>query len=252
MRITPSIFLVGSTPVGLTGGFDCHIYLIKGPDGLFLIDAGNGYDTEGILTNIRTEGFSPKDISHILVTHHHTDHARGSKALKDALDCEIWISANTGRHLLENGTDEELGIPFAKAHGMYAQDYVYIHCPVDRAIKDGESFSIAGVAITAINVIGHSYDSTCFMMNLDGRKCLFSGDVLYFDGVIGLLNYPMSSVMDYHVGLPKLKSLAIEGLFPGHGLFCLKNGQDHIDKALKNLDIIFVPPSVGQKVSTVG
>lgn len=251
MRITPSIYLVGSTPVGLTDGYDCHIYLIKGPSGLILIDAGNGYDTEGILNNIRAEGLDPAEISHILVTHHHTDHARGSKALKDALGCEVWISENTGKHLLESGTDEELGVIFAKEHGMYAQDYVYIHCPIDHGIADGEVFTVAGISVKAINVIGHSYDSTCFLMELDGRKCLFSGDVLYHEGTIGLLNYPMSSVMDYHVGLPKLKNLGIEGLFPGHGLFCLKNGQDHINKALKNLDIIFIPPSVGQKVSTI-
>lgn len=249
MRITPSVHIVGSTVLGLTEGFDCYIYLVKGPDGMFLIDAGNGYDTEGVLRNIRNEGFNPKDITHILLTHHHTDHARGAKALKDAIGCKVWIGANTGNHLLEKGTDEELGIPYAKAHGMYAQDYYYIHCPVEHAIEDGESFTIGGVSIKAINVIGHSYDSTCFIMNLDGRKCMFGGDVVYSDGVIGLLNYPMSSLMDYQEGLPKLKGLGIEGFFPGHGLFCIKNGQAHIDKALRNLDIIFAPPSVGQKVS---
>ena len=250
MRISPSIYLVGSTPVGLTDGYDCHIYLIKGPSGLFLIDAGNGYDTEGILRNIKEEGFDPKDISHILVTHHHTDHARGSKALKDAIGCEVWISENTGKHLLQDGTDEELGIPYAKEHGMYAQDYFYIHCPVDHGVEDGEMFTIGGVDITAINVIGHSYDSVCYMMDIDGRKCLFNGDTVYYEGIIGLLNYPMSSLMDYHKGLPKLKGLGVDALFPGHGLFCLKNGQDHIDRALSNLDIIFVPPSVGQVIST--
>lgn len=251
MRITPSIYLVGSTPLGLTDGNDCHIYLIKGPSGYFLIDAGNGYDTESILRNIKSEGFNPDNISHILVTHHHTDHARGSKGLKDALGCEVWISENTGSHLLQDGTDEELGIPYAKAHGMYAQDYVYIHCPVDHGIVDGEKFTVAGVKIKAINVTGHSYDSLCYLMNLDGRKCLFNGDTLYFGGVIGLLNYPMSNLEGYHIGLPKLKGLNIEGLFPGHGLFCLKNGQSHIDAALKQLDSIFVPVSVGQKVSNM-
>ena len=221
MRITPSIYLVGSTPVGLTEGYDCHIYLVKGPEGLFLIDAGNGYDTETLLQNISDEGLDPADITHILITHHHTDHARGSKALKDALDCEVWIGENTGRHLLQEGTDEELGIPFAKEHGMYAQDYVYIHCPVDHGVEDGEKFTVAGVDITAINVIGHSYDSMCYLMELDGRKCIFSGDVVYYEGIIGLLNYPMSSHMDYHKGLPKLKDLDIDGFYPGHRVFCV-------------------------------
>ena len=251
MRISPSIYLVGSTPVGLTDGYDCHIYLVKGPSGLFLIDAGNGYDTEGILRNIQDESFDPKDITHILITHHHTDHARGAKALKDAIGCEVWISENTGTHLLQDGTDEELGIPYAKAHGMYAQDYVYIHCPVDHGVEDGETFTIGGVDVTAINVIGHSYDSVCYLMKLDGRKCLFSGDIIYEGGVIGLLNYPMSSLEGYHEGLPKLKNLEIDALLPGHRMFTLSNGQEIIDAALMHLDGIFVPPSVGQRIENI-
>ena len=246
MRITPSVFIVGSTHLGLTDGYDCHIYLIKGPSGIFLIDAGNGYDTESLLRNIKAEGFDPQDISHLLITHHHTDHARGAKALKDALGCEVWISNNTGKHLLEDGTDEELGVVYAKEHGMYAQDYVYIHCPVDRGIEDGESFSIAGVDITSINVTGHSLDSSCFYMELDGRKCLFNGDTFYDGGVIGLLNYPMSSLEDYHAGLPKLREIDFEALFPAHGMFCLKNGKSVLEAALKELDSIFVPHSVKQ------
>ena len=167
------------------------------------------------------------------------------------MGCEVWISDNTGKHLLENGTDEELGVVYAKEHGMYAQDYVYIHCSVDHGIQDGETFTIAGVEIKALNVIGHSYDSICYLMELDGRKCLFSGDVIFEGGVIGLLNYPMSNLEDYHVGLPKLKGLGVDSLFPGHGLFCLKNGQAIIDAGLEKLHCIFVPHSVGQTFSSV-
>ncbi|MFC1650900.1 MBL fold metallo-hydrolase [Candidatus Latescibacterota bacterium] len=250
MRITPSIYIVGGTQFGLSEGYDCVIYLIKGPSGLFLIDAGNGYDTETIIRNIEDEGYDPRDVSDILITHHHTDHARGAKALRDALGCDVRISDNTGKHLLEEGTDEELGVLYAKEHGMYAQDYVYIHCPVAHGIKDSEEFSIAGVDIKAINVIGHSHDSVCYLMELDGRTCLFSGDVVYEGGVIGLLNYPMSSLEWYHAGLPKLKGLGVEGLYPGHGLFSVKNGQVTIDAGLKQLDSIFVPHSVKQTLKS--
>ncbi len=251
MRLSPSIYLVGGTGVGLTDGHDCHIYLVKGPTGIFLIDAGNGYDTESLMNNIKSEGFNPQDISHILITHHHTYHARGAKALKDSIGCEVWISEKTGRHLLENGTDEELGIPYAKEHGMYAEDYVYIHCPIDRGINDGEEFTIAGVNIKTINVIGHSYDSLCYLMQLDGRRCLFNGDTVYSGGVLGVINYQGSNLSDYHIGLPRLKGLDIDALLPGHGLFCLKNGQDAIDAGLKQLDSIFVPSCVGQNIRNV-
>lgn len=247
MRITPSIYLVGDTDMGITEGGDSHVFLIRGSSGVFLIDAGGGLDNgDSLIRSIESEGFNPTEISHVLLTHHHTDHARSAKALKERLACEIWIGENTGRHLLEEGTDEELGIIYAKEHGMYAQDYVYIHCPVDHGIEDGEEFDIAGVYIKAINVTGHSDDSICFLINLDGRKCLFNGDTFFFGGILGLLNYPMSSLAGYHKDMPKLKDLGIDALFPAHGLFCLKNGQDHIDKAIKNLDNIYVPYNFGQ------
>ena len=69
---------------------------------------------------------------------------------------------------------------------------------------------------------------------------------MYEGGILGLLNYPMSSLEGYHEGLPKLSGLGIEALFPGHGLFTLKNGRDVIDAGLKKLDSIFVPHSVKQ------
>lgn len=247
MRITPSIFLVGDTEIGLSDGGDGHVFLIKGQSGIFLIDAGGGNDNGvSIIKNIEDEGFDPNKITHILITHHHRDHAAGANAIKECLGCKVWISDNTGKHLLEKGTDEELGIIYAKEHGMYAQDYVYTHCPVDYALGDGEEFEIGGVKIKAINVVGHSHDSLCFMMELDGRKCLFNGDTFFLGGLLGLLNYPMCSLDLYHTGMAKLKNLGIDALIPSHGLFCLKNGQAQIDKAIKSLDNIFVPYNIGQ------
>jgi len=132
MRITPSIYLVGDTDIGITDGGDSHVFLIRGSSGLFLIDVGGSFDNgESLVRSIQSEGFNIHDVSHVLLTHHHRDHACCSKFFKERSGCEIWISNNTGKHLLENGSDEELGIVFAKKHGMYAQDYNYVHCPVD-------------------------------------------------------------------------------------------------------------------------
>ena len=247
MRITQSMYLVGDTPMGITGGGDCHVYLVKGPSGLFLIDSGNGYDTGGLIASIETEGFDPKDISHILLTHHHTDHARGAKALRDRFGCRVWISGNTGKYMLEEGTDEELWVNDAKRCGLYAPDYVYIHCPVDHAVRDGEEFDIAGLHILALNITGHSPDSVCYVMTLDGRRCMFNGDSFFMGGVLGLLNYPGSDLHEYHRSLPRLRDMGIDALLPGHGLFCISGGQAVIDSANANLKAgVFVPFCVGQ------
>ena len=246
MRVTPSVYLVGDGDMGISDPEDCHIWLVKGPGGIFLVDGGGGNDIEPLLTSIRNEGFDPKDISHILLTHHHTDHSRSAKALKDTLSAEVWISANKGAYWLEKGTDEELYIDFAKKHGMYPQDYFWIHCPVDHAIEDGEEFTIGGVNIKAINVEGHSTDSLVYLMDLDGFRCAFIGDIIMVGGELGLLNWPDSKLEMYRRDRHKLENLGIDTLLPGHKLFIVRNGQTEIDKALSQLDSIFVPISVGQ------
>ncbi len=246
MRILPSVYLVGDGEMGLSEGGDCHVYLVKGPSGIFLIDAGGGNDIEPLLESIRSEGFNPAEINHILITHHHTDHARGAKALKDTLGAEVWISANKGAEWLEKGTDEELHIDFAKKFGMYPEEYFWIHCPVDHAIEDGEELTVCGVDIKAINVEGHSTDSLVYIMELDGRKCAFVGDIFMVGGELGLLNWPDSDLAKYRRDRHKLENLGIDAIFPGHKLFTVQNGQAEIDKAILQLDGIFVPLSIGQ------
>ncbi len=247
MRITSSIYLVGDTSMGITGGGDCHVYLVKGPSGIFLIDAGNGYDTEGLIGSIKAEGFDPTQISHILFTHHHTDHARGAKALRDRFGCQVWISGNTGKYMLEEGNDEELWVNAGIRCGLYSPDFYYIHCPVDHAVQDSEEFDIAGIHIQALNIEGHSPDSICYVMTIDGLRCMFNGDTFYWGGILGMLNYPGSDLRAYHTSLPRLKNMGIDALLPGHGLFTVRNGQAIIDAANANIAAgVFVPFMVGQ------
>ena len=79
MRLTERVHLVGSGKSGadISNPYDSHVYLIDGASSLALIDAGVGIQPELILENIHKEGFDPANISHIVVTHGHADHAGG-------------------------------------------------------------------------------------------------------------------------------------------------------------------------------
>jgi glyoxylase-like metal-dependent hydrolase (beta-lactamase superfamily II) len=50
-------------------------YLLAGNDELVLIDPGPGSTLEALLDGLRVAGFDPQDLTHILVTHVHLDHA---------------------------------------------------------------------------------------------------------------------------------------------------------------------------------
>lgn len=242
MKITKDVYMVGSGQIRLSNPFDCHVYLIDGGSELALIDAGAGLETELIINNIREEGFDEKKVSHLLLTHCHADHAGGCRNLKMLTGCRI-ACTKVERGLLENGTDEEMGLDVARKSGIYPEDYVFSHCKSDRIVEDGEAINVGKYDVYVIQVPGHSKGSTCYLLDRGGYRMLFSSDVVFFGGTIGLGNWPGSSLEDYRKYIGKLSHLGVDALLPGHFLWTLKDGQKFLDKAVENLKSAWVPPS---------
>ncbi|GAG58207.1 unnamed protein product, partial [marine sediment metagenome] len=69
------------------------------------------------------------------------------------------------------------------------------------------------------------------------------GDVVFYDGEIGLLNYWGSNLADYRSYINRLANLSVDVLLPGHKLFTLRDGQQHIDRAISALKKLSVPPT---------
>jgi glyoxylase-like metal-dependent hydrolase (beta-lactamase superfamily II) len=244
MRITDRIFIVGSLQLGISGRWDSHVYLVSGPDGLVLIDAGGGTEGPRILENIRREGFDPADIKAILLTHNHFDHSCGAAELRAITGCKVYLSWRS-KEFLETGTAKEAGLDLAIEHGVYPADFMYRNCIVDVAVHDGDLVEAAGIEFRAIEVDGHSPDSICYMAEIGGRRNLFAGDVLFYGGLIGLINAPGSNMDGYRRDLEKLSGLEIDGLFPGHNLFTVAGGQAHIDAAISQCKKGSIPQSIG-------
>jgi len=244
MKITEQIYIAGSLQLGISGRWDSHVYVIKGPDGLVMIDAGGGGSSDLILENIRRDGLDPVDIKGLLLTHNHFDHACGAAEIRAATGCSIYISAKS-KDMLEHGTAAEAGLDLAIEHGVYPPNFKYRNCVVDHGIKDGDEIESAGLTFRAIGVEGHSPDSICYLVEIDGKRNLFAGDVLFYGGVIGLINAPGSSMDGYRKELKKLAGLNVDGLFPGHMLFTVKGGQAHIDAAIEQCGKGQIPLTIG-------
>lgn len=245
MRITDQIYIVGSRQLGISGPWDSHVYLLQGPNGLVLIDAGGGGTGEIIVENIRKEGFNPRDIEALLITHCHFDHVCGAAELREMTGCEVYLSGQS-QDLVERGTAEEAGLNLAKEQGVYPMDFEYRNCRIDHAIKHGDVIDAGGLGIEAIAVEGHSPDSVCFLVEMEGRRSLFPGDVLFYGGVVGLINFPGSTMDGFRKDLKRLAGLGIDGLYPGHMLFTVTGGQQHIDAAIAQCGKGSVPQSIGQ------
>lgn len=245
MRIIKNIYLVGSGDFGLSHEFDCNVYAIVEPSGVILIDAGSGVESDTILANLAREGedLVRQGIKCVLLTHAHADHAGGAHYFFETFGCDVMICAEEVV-ALETGADELIHLTLAKKSGLYSFDYKFQPCKVTRALVDNTILRFETVTITALHVPGHSVGSMCYLADFGFARALFTGDTVFPNGVLGVLNCEGSSLHDYRIYLPKLKNLGIQLLFPGHRHFVCKNGQKHIDMACEFLGRLQLPPNI--------
>ena len=240
MRIAKDIYLVGDGAIRLSNPMDCHVYLVDGGQKKALIDSGVGVNPELILDNIRNDGFNPAEIDYLIVTHSHSDHAGGCKYFRQQLSCRIMAPQAEAR-FIEKGTEQDLGLDVTKRSGTYPKEYVYPHSKIDHKLKNGERIDLDRYQLTAIEVPGHSYGPAVFLMKGRGWTAAFTGDTVFLGGTIGLGNWRGSSLENYRGSIDRLAGLSVEGLFPGHFLWTLKGGQEHLDKAIEALKLPYPP-----------
>ena len=180
MRILPALAVVGSLQFGLSGRLDCHIYAIAGPKGAVFVDAGCGTDKPAILQNQKRD-LGSCTLTAILITHAHADHFAGAAELRRLTGCKV-IAPSQSRGVIENADEEASGLSKARGQGIYPASFHLTRCPVDAAVEDGQEIDISGLHFKSFHVRGHSEDSFCYLLDLDGRRLLFAGDVVFYGG----------------------------------------------------------------------
>jgi hydroxyacylglutathione hydrolase len=234
ITLSPGIHLVGSGPLGISHPLDCHVYLVETGAGPVLVDAGVDPEASAIRRNVEELGFSLTDLRAILLTHAHADHAGGVRALAQASGARV-LGHAAELELLARGTDEALGLRAAKENGTYPADYVYVHYEGGEALPENWRLDGGDRTLSGISTPGHSPGSTCYLLEEPGYRALFTGDTVFLGGFISLLNVAGSDPADYRRHLPALGRLGVDGLYPGHYLFAVHGGQQHIELAAQRL-----------------
>ncbi len=245
MKLTERIYLVGSGGQGfnLTDDYDCHVYLLDGGDELALIDAGAGMGVPQIIENIRGHGFEPATVRHLLLTHAHGDHAGGAARMAAALGgpC-VYMHQDCAPYLID-GDEKAISLAPAKRVGLYPEEYTFEPHPVDVQLQDSDRITVGDLELRAVSTPGHSSGHVSFLLDHNGRTEFFGGDLVFFGGRILLQNAWDCDLQAHLRSLVKLRDAKIDGFFPGHRSFCLKNGQRHIDAAVTIIDGLLVPPN---------
>jgi glyoxylase-like metal-dependent hydrolase (beta-lactamase superfamily II) len=241
MQIGKRLYLVGSEQFAISHPLDCNCYLIDGGSELGLIDTGLGLGSAEIYENIRNAGFDPDRLAHILITHSHVGHWGGANELRKRTRARVWAHSDGAPKMADIRDDP--GIRLNLRFGRYPSGFTPEACQADELLREGQTLRIGEVELQAILVRGHTTDSLCFLFEDGGRRALATGDVVFYGGKIGLLNLEGCSFDDYRADIHKLAGMAVDMLLPGHGVFTMRRGQRHIDRAIYKLSDFVLPES---------
>jgi glyoxylase-like metal-dependent hydrolase (beta-lactamase superfamily II) len=236
-----NVTLIASGELALTHYLDCHVYMLHSDGECALIDAGSGVQPELLIENLR-EALQPNwNLRHLLLTHTHGDHAGGVHSIQKLWNPQVAASA-WERQMLESGSDDDLGLTQARFAGTYPPDYTVTRPYAGLTLPHGDMLTLGRLAIRALLTPGHTRGSLCYFIDAPGGPLLFSGDTVFWGGLIQLLNTPGSEIGEYRKGVQVLAGLGVKCLFPGHGLWALRHGQAHLDKMLYYFRRSAVPP----------
>ncbi|OPY48800.1 MAG: Hydroxyacylglutathione hydrolase [Methanosaeta sp. PtaU1.Bin060] len=154
---------------GLSAPEDCCVYLVDANSELVQIDAGVGYSLERIEGNIRSIGFEPASVWHVVATHCHIDHIGGLASMKERYGSQV-IAHELDRAGIE-GENNEL-----TAASMYGVEYRPVK--VDVLLKgESERLRLGDLDIEFLHTPGHTPGSIAAVIETADGKVLFGQDI---------------------------------------------------------------------------
>jgi len=250
MKISNRVHLTASGWLGCSMSHpnDCNVYAVRCGPNYIVIDTGVGIGSEDILRELNNDTIQPSQIEAILLTHGHLDHAGGAHCFREILRAPIFASQLTA-DALRTGNEEAISLADAKRAGIYPPEVKLKPCSVDRVISHGETFQVGDSRITGLQTPGHSSDMMSFQVKTPEETLLFCGDTVFHGGTILLQDAWDCDLRAYTASLRSLGEIAIDGLYPGHGLWSVRDGSRHIEKSLSFIHRMLIPPSLISGVS---
>ncbi|MBL8050015.1 MAG: MBL fold metallo-hydrolase [Anaerolineales bacterium] len=211
-------------------------YLIRQDDAVILIESGPASTLPTLETALAALGLSLRDITHVLLTHIHLDHAGAAGQLAKQ-GAQIYVHPLGAPHLIQ---PEKLIASASRIYGdrmnqlwgeilPVAQNQIYIP-------NDTEEFTIGNLKFLPIHTAGHAEHHYSYLF----EDICFCGDV----GGVRIPGYPYLRVPmpppEFHFAkwresIDKLKKLNSKQIAPTHfGIYA--DVEWHLNTLQKNLD----------------
>lgn len=195
-KLTRNLALIDSRLLGKRGTLST--YVIFGPE-VTLIEPGPATSIEPLLQGLDELGVSPREVSQVLVTHVHLDHAGGAWMLPGSLPrASILLSESGAPHLVEPA---RLLRSARRVYGP-AMEGLFgpmkpLHTTRVRAVKEGDTIETGAGSLKVLETPGHTRTHLSFF--LEGESALFTGDAAGTYWAEGDLSWPATPPADFSV-----------------------------------------------------
>ena len=214
------------------------VYAIPHKDGVVLIESGPGSTLANLDAALRQAGFAPEQVTDVLLTHIHLDHAGAAGALARR-GARIHVHPRGAKHMLN---PEKL---LSSAKRIYRDDMDRLwgeFLPVPEAqlhvVEDEEEILIGGLRFVALDTPGHANHHYAYLF----EGACFTGDV----GGVRIpgpshLRLPMPPP-DFHIekwraSIARLQKADIRRIIPTHfGIF--DDPDWHLPRLREELDAV--------------
>jgi glyoxylase-like metal-dependent hydrolase (beta-lactamase superfamily II) len=148
-------------------------YLISDGDAVVLIESGPGSTLAGLEAGLRLNGLTLADVTHILLTHIHLDHA-GAAGQLSRYGAQIYVHPVGAPHLLD---PEKLLASATRIYGDRMESLWGAFLPVEReqlhVVEDAQEIAIGSLRFVALSTPGHAQHHHVYLF----EDICFSGDV---------------------------------------------------------------------------
>lgn len=198
-------------------------YLIKTPDGFFIIDTGDKSDCGALEKALDQAGVTPKNLKLVILTHGDFDHSGNATFLHQKYGVDIAMHADDSG-IVERGDQNWNRKEKSDRISLFGRIIIFISSKLARPVQfepfkpdlllqDGQDLSEYGLNAQVLLIPGHSKGSIGILTK-EGN--LFCGDLL-MNMFKPDLHFMIDDYTDFIGSIKKLKELNIKMVYPGHG-----------------------------------
>ena len=214
MKITEHLFQIS----GVQYGTNSNVYAIQTEKGIVLIDCGYQEEQwQRMLGCMEQWHLDPANIKTVFLTHSHFDHA-GNVWRMNQLGADV-LASTVAAEKVEHGNPE--------MEELFGSTW---KCGrVTKVIREGDSFTFGKqVKIDVLETPGHSKGSLSFLIAIDGKRALCTGDLFFVkpwppedkvDVELGYMGSWDFDMKEYQNSLRRLRDVKADIFLPGHYYF---------------------------------